>query len=279
MRALFILISAIYFIPIIGFSQAQKGKTINTSYHNLTVKHSLQIASGSPTVFSKVTNTNQESISVVYSIFFRGGGGSKTLVATLEPGTMHNENLGNVVSFIISAVKLPVDRQVDRNWIIENSITTETVTVEKDVLISLLFNKEKFEKPLINKLPDNEISESISNQQTREILSIFFDQKKVNELEIQDEDKKVAKKFLKVLLEKSCEMSIPAAINPYAMFNTSLRDLIKGILKSYLKNCPSTLNDKYYLAVEFVLSWKNKGAFDVRHQTGSWDNSIDLTGF
>lgn len=244
--------------------QVQKGKIINNSYHDLTVKHSTQLALGKQTVFSKITNTqNASSIGVVYTISFVSGG-TRSLVLTVEPGSMHNENLGEINTFSVAVIKLPNDKQIDRAWIVDNSVISEVVRIDKENLVSSLVKSSNFKSSSQSTMPSSEITEEISDQQTRDILYIFFDKGKVQSMVLTKEDKVFAKMLLTELLEYSCQLSIYEGINIYNAYSTSLRNLITSILSSYLKNCPATIKDKYKRTFRDTIALKYKSIFEER---------------
>ena len=115
-------------------------------------------------------------------------------------------------------------------------------------------------------------SQALTNSETKAVLSLVFGSNSTADLQINEQDKAMAAKFMNELVEKTCQLSIVEGVldNVYS-FNYELADLAVSIAKKVGSNCNAAAKKgKYSEAVRVTIARNWKSAFAIRKQTGEW---------
>jgi hypothetical protein len=265
MRSIVLYTILLFAAPSLMFAQNQfaTGRdVIENDYDGLVATYTVVINGDKSSVYVKFKNNKQSMMAIELMVTLDASPKILPMVK-LPPGMTEVVNIGDIVSVTTSVA--PVSSPDNKGQPVITKVVDQ-VTKRNGKLTSLHFKdnikpqESARETPKLN---------GLSDAQARAVLELIFTKDQWAEVgpDITEEDKTMALKFLKVLLEKSCQMAVVEGIfrHQYA-FDFTVVGLAKYIAESVDENCLQ----KNYEAVRREIALKNKGIFENRKQLGEW---------
>ncbi len=264
MRLIFTCIALLIVTPLMMCAQNQftaDRDVIENDYEGLMATYTVVVNGDKSSVYAKFKNTRQSVMAIELMVTLDVS--PKVLpMLKLEPGRIEVVNIGDIVSVTTSIA--PMSSADQKQPVVTKVV--DQITKRNGKLTSLYFKDNV--KPQ-ETARENPKANGLSDAQTRAVLELIFTKDQWAEVgpDITEEDKTMALKFLRELVEKSCGMSVVEGIfrHQYA-FDFTVVGLARYIADSVDENCLQ----KKYEAVRADIAWRNKGIFEHRKQMGEW---------
>lgn len=260
-RAMVAFACSLAFISLRAQNEFTAGQdVIRNNYDGVEATYTVVTASKS-SVHVKLRNTTQTAVAIELMITPAEGAARLLPLIRIEPGRMEVRNIGDIVSLTTSMTVLKPGEATEKPM----TTVVDQITKHGDKLTSLKFGQKEVAR---NEAADKKKQDGFSDAQATAALELIFTKEEWAKAgPVTAEDRKMALKFMKELIEKSCPMAVVEGIFHFQYsFDYTLVGLARYISENIEENCLQ----KEYESVRKTIAWKYKGAFENRKQLGEW---------
>ncbi len=222
-------------------------------------------AKGLPAAFIRFRNTTQKLAVVVCTIYPKEGA-ARNQEIQVTPNSMKVINLGHLSTFSVNLKFIdPLDATNPSR--LHGGAMVEHIRLENGKLNAIGFKKD--EAPAEVKKQSVKINaDNITGANTIRTFELFFGKNCCAGMIINREDKGIAVKMMKELLQGSCLLPISAQS---ADFESNLKEISNRILETDFPDCVSSPTiGQYVIKEKEKISGKWKELFSARKKQGAW---------